>query len=581
MEKKWAVKSVLALATTLLMSGTVVNSVQAAKFPIEYDNHKKPVKGGTLRVGVSENGVFKGVFADVLRSDAPTSEVAQFGEISLFRVNDDYTYAKGGLANVSIDYGKKEATVKLKKNAGWSDGQPLEAKDLEYTYEVAANRATGSADYNGQLQTIEGIKEYHDGKADKISGLEIKDKKTLVIHFKELEPEIKFPHAGYILSTAMTYHYLKDVPFDKLASSDKLQEHPLFYGPFKIKNMVRGESIEWVPNKYYGGKKPNVSKVDVEMVSPSKSAAAMRANKFDVLLYENGSTYNKVRKLSQYVVLGEKAKYYSYLGFKVGRVNDKGESVMDRKTPVQNRALRQAMGYALNTDQFDKKFSYGLAYRANTIVPDVFGKYNNHKAKGYPLDLKKANKLLDKASFRMQKDGYRTLPNGKKFTLKLLAPMGSGPMNDRTAIDVYFEQWKKIGVKVELKDNRLQEFNSYVEQLTKDGKGWDVWLSAWSVTNAPTTGVAGSYMPNDPYNLGHFVTKENTELIKSLSSKAAFNEKYQLKQFHKWQDYMNKEAYIVPMNFRYNTFVFSKKLANVSLDDKKSYNLWENIAFTK
>ena len=56
---------------------------------------------------------------------------------------------------------------------------------------------------------------------------------------------------------------------------------------------------------------------------------------------------------------------------------------------------------------------------------------------------------------------------------------------------------EKIGVKVELKDNRLQEFNSYVEQLTKDGKGWDVWLSAWSVTNAPTTGVAGSYMPND------------------------------------------------------------------------------------
>ena len=40
-------------------------------------------------------------------------------------------------------------------------------------------------------------------------------------------------------------------------------------------------------------------------------------------------------------------------------------------------------------------------------------------------------------------------------------------------------------------------------------------------------------------------------------------------------------AMAVPMNFRYNTFVFSKKLANVSLDDKKSYNLWENIAFTK
>lgn len=244
MEKKWAVKSVLALATTLLMSGTVINSVQAAKFPIEYDNHKKPVKGGTLRVGTVGDEAFKGVFADILRSDGPTSDVAQFGEYNLFKVNDDYTYAKGGLAEASIDYGNKTVTVKLKKNAGWSDGHPLEAKDLEYTYEVAANSAANSASYNAQLRTIEGIEEYHDGKADKISGLEVKDKKTLVIHFKEFEPEIKFPNAGYVLSTAMPYHYLKDVPFDKLASSDKLQKHPLFYGPFKIKNIVRGESIE-------------------------------------------------------------------------------------------------------------------------------------------------------------------------------------------------------------------------------------------------------------------------------------------------------------------------------------------------
>lgn len=102
-----------------------------------------------------------------------------------------------------------------------------------------------------------------------------------------------------------------------------------------------------------------------------------------------------------------------------------------------------------------------------------------------------------------------------------------------------------------------------------------------SVTNAPTTSIAGNYLPNDPYNLGHFVTKENTELIRSLSSKEAFNKKYQLKQFHKWQDYMNKEAYIIPMDFRYNTFVSSKKLTNISLASKKGYNLWENIAFTK
>ncbi|MDE6376692.1 MAG: oligopeptide ABC transporter substrate-binding protein [Ligilactobacillus sp.] len=579
MNKKWVVKSILALATTVMVQGTVSSSVYATKLPVEYNNHKKQVKGGTLHVGYSASGVFKGVFSDVLSVDGPTAEVSQFGDYNLFDVKDDYTFAKTGLAWVSFDYDQKTATVHFKKNAGWSDGHPLEAKDMEYTYEVVANKDISYGGYD-QLSDIVGVEEYHAGKADKISGIEVKDEKTLVVHFKEMRPEMKFPGSGYLIGKVMPYHYLKDIPFDKLASSDQLTKKPIFYGPFKMKNLVKGESIEWVPNQYYGGKKPNVAKIDVEMVAPGHATAAMRANKYDVLLNQDPEIYNKVKDLSQYKVLGDKEKYYSYVGFKVGHFKN-GANVMNRDTPVRDRALRQAMGYALNIDQITKKFGYGLSYRANTIVPDAFGKYNDHKAKGYSLNLKKANDLLDKAGYKMQKDGYRTLPNGKKFTLKLLAPMSASRAENRTAIDTYLQQWKKIGVKVELKDDRLQEFNSYIEQLTNDGKGFDVWLSGWSVTNAPISSIAGTYSPNNPYNLGHFVTKENTELIKSLSSDKAFNSKYQLKQFYKWQEYMNQEAYIIPRYFRYNTYTFSKKLTNVSLDNKNGYHLWENIAFTK
>ena len=44
--------------------------------------------------------------------------------------------------------------------------------------------------------------------------------------------------------------------------------------------MVRGQSVSWVPNEYYGGKRPNVSKINIEMVSSGQAAAAMRANKY-------------------------------------------------------------------------------------------------------------------------------------------------------------------------------------------------------------------------------------------------------------------------------------------------------------
>lgn len=101
------------------------------------------------------------------------------------------------------------------------------------------------------------------------------------------------------------------------------------------------------------------------------------------------------------------------------------------------------------------------------------------------------------------------------------------------------------------------------------------------MTSAPTSSIAETYLPNNPYNLSHFVTKENTELIKSLSSEKAFDTAYQIKQFYKWQAYMNKEAYIIPRQFQYDTYTFSKKLTNVSLETKRDTTFWEDIAFTK
>ena len=84
-----------------------------------------------------------------------------------------------------------------------------------------------------------------------------------------------------------------------LASNDKLRKEPLFYGPFKIKKMVQGESIEWVPNTYYS-QKPKVKKLTVETVSTSQAAAAVKAGKYDILLNQTPQVYDavKMKKIS-------------------------------------------------------------------------------------------------------------------------------------------------------------------------------------------------------------------------------------------------------------------------------------------
>ena len=66
----------------------------------------------------------------------------------------------------------------MSDKANWSDGQPVVARDLVFAYEIIANKESGSARYTDQLANIVGMEEYHAGKADAISGLEVKDDKT-------------------------------------------------------------------------------------------------------------------------------------------------------------------------------------------------------------------------------------------------------------------------------------------------------------------------------------------------------------------------------------------------------------------
>lgn len=559
--------------------GNVLSEVQADTLKVEYANPKPAKKGGTLHVGYVNEGAFKGIFAPELMNDGATADVAVFGSIGLFKIDNNYNFVKGGIADISFDKDKKLAEIEISKKARWSDGQPVVARDLVYAYEIIANKDSGSERYTDGLANIEGLEEYHTGKAETVSGLEIKDERHLVIHFKKMVPAMTVSGSGYIWEYAEPYHYLKDVAFKDLAKSDKIRKKPLFYGPYTLSKVVDGEALQWVPNRYYYGKKPQLDKISVETVATAQAATATKSGKYEILLNQNPGIYTKVKEDKSFVQLGKKQLYYTYLGFRVGKLGQDGVSVMDKDAIANDKVLRQAMAYAMNIDQVDQKFGYGLSKRANTVVPVAFGKWNNKKEKGYKFDLKKANALLDKAGYKRQKDGYRVRPDGKKLTLTLLASKSN--KNVEASITNYIQQWKKIGVKVKLFNGRFQEFNAMIEKLTAgNATDFDMWFAAWSTASEPTS-VASIYTASSPYNVGHFVTKENTELIDSLSSTKAFSEKYRLEQFYKWQAYMNEEAFIVPGSFTTQTVTVAKNVKGMSLGVADSYSLWDSVALTK
>lgn len=266
---------------------------------------------------------------------------------------------------------------------------------------------------------------------------------------------------------------------------------------------------------------------------------------------------------------------YSYLGFKVGKWEN-GKNVMDKNSKMNNKSLRQAMAYAMNINQVEKRYTQGLTFRVPTLIPAQFGNYFDKNAKGFPYNLKKANELLDKAGYK-KKENWRVQPNGKPLNIHFLAMSGSAVQEP--IVQNYIQQWRKIGLHVNLAGGRLTEFNSFYDKLDHDDKGIDMFMAAWSLSTEPSP--RGMYSETNPMNDSRFATKENNKLLDEIDSTKAFNHKYRVAAFHKWQQYMNDEAYIVPLTNSYAIQAVNNKLVNYSLKPAAANSVWYKVGYAK
>lgn len=180
-----------------------------------------------------------------------------------------------------------------------------------------------------------------------------------------------------------------------MSQSDKVRKHPLFFGPYTIKKVVQGEAIEWVPNKYYGGRKPKLDKVVEEVVPVAQVAEAMRSHKYDIILHESRATYAKTSKVDQYVTLGTMAYGLQYMGFRVGDKNPNGKSVLDKELVTNNRALRLALYILVKESDTRGKSEYRYL-RKNGNAEDVIDVailaegYNASQTEAFYRDAEKA-----------------------------------------------------------------------------------------------------------------------------------------------------------------------------------------------
>lgn len=551
-----------------------------AKFPMKTSNDGKAVKGGTLEGAVVMDTQFQGLFDAAFNSDNYDTYFMQPSHETLFGFDKAFQMDDSGVATFELDQKAKKGTIKIIKDAKWSDGKPLVADDVIQPYLIIGHpdyEGTGGVRYGENMQRIVGMKDYHDGKADSISGIKKVDDKTVEIEYEKVEPGLLTADGdGGPWQNAMPAHIFKDMPVKGMESSDAIRKNPVTYGPYKMTSVKRGEFVEYAPNEHYYGEKPKLDKIIMRQAPSNSIVEALKAKKYDFVFSMPTDNYPTYKDVEGYEILGREAFAYTYIGFKLGKWED-GEVKYNKDAKMANKSLRQAMAYAVDNQAVADKFYYGLRSSANSLIPPVLGEMHDKDLKGYTQDLDKANKLLDDAGYK-KKDGeeFRRDPKGEKLEIKF-ASMSGGETAQPLA-EYYMDQWKEIGLDVQLTTGRLIDFNAFYDKLKNDDPEVDVYQGAWSVSYNPSQ--TPLYGPKAAFNYTRFASEENSKLLADMDSDKSFDNEYRSKVFKEWQQYASEEAFAIPTLFRNEVMPMNSRVKNFDWAIQKEHTGWADVELT-
>ena len=551
-------------------SSSTSSTSGTTKYASEVTHDGTPIKGGTLKYAIVSSSPFSGIFADELSSDTNDSSIGGLIDESMFDYDENRKLTNTGLASIEFDVENKTATVTLNsKDYKWSDGQPVTIDDYIFAYQAIGNKDYTGVRYDDDYKNVVGMEEYHDGKADSVSGLEKVDDYTVKIHFKEMSPSMQLA-GGSVCAYIMPKHIFKDIPEAEWEKSDYVRGTKFVgLGQFKIESIVAGESVTLVPNEHYFRGVAKVDKVVMEVVSPDNIVSEMKAGNYDIATMPN-SQYEAYKDLTNVTFLGSQASAYEYIGFHLGKYDkETGKNVTDPNAKMADVNLRQAMAYALDIDAAGQNLYNGLQHSSNSIIIPFFKDVYNKDQEGFSYNPEKAKQLLDEAGYKdVDGDGIRENKDGSKLQINFAARTRDEA--NESLVQQYLNWWKEIGLNVQLYTGRTIELNSFYDKVQADDPEIDVFAAGWSTGYDPNP--SGLFGETAQFNFERYVDAEGTAIMDKISSTESFDSAKNVEFYKEWQKYVHDKAFIFPTLVGEELTAVNKRVKyfDVNLGSKKS-----------
>ena len=559
-----------------------------SQFPQTSEGKGDPIEGGTLTVGIVTDSPFEGTLDWNFYSNANDADILEWFSEPIFGYDANYNISNEveSAAKFEISEDFKQITITIQDGVYWHDGHQLTAEDYVYSYYIighpdyVSKEVAGSRYGDPVIYNIVGMEAYHNGETDTIEGIELLDEMTVRITWTEANPSLM---QGIWSYATPKHYYVNDetgeqLSVKELVNSDKIRTKPIGFGPFKVQNVVPGESVQLVAFEDYYGGKPKLDGVIIKTIPTATVHEEIKAGKVDVASFPTDQ-YEIGMETPNFELLAFEQNAFTYIGFKLGHWDAEAQvNVMDRDTPLQDVELRKAFGYAMDNKTIAEEFYKGLRTPATTLMIPFFKEYHNPNIEGFTYDPEKAKEILDNAGYKdVDGDGYREDKDGNPMVFNF-ASMSGGETAEPIA-QWYIQNWKEVGLNVQLLDGRLHEINSFYDLVEFDDPDVDLYQAAWGTGFDPNP--YGLWHSKSAWNYPRFVNEENDRLLEEGSSeKALFDPEFRKDIYNQWQELMVENPPVIPTLYRYALVAVNDRVVNYTVDPTRTDLGYEDIAVT-
>lgn len=363
----------------------------------------------------------------------------------LHRYNKDNKLEKDLATDVAVSGDGLEYIIKIKKDVKFSDGKPLTARDVVFTYQTAKD-AKNAVDL-AFLESVQAIDDY-------------------TVKFTLNKAWAPFIETTATLGIVPEHAYKKDTYGD----------NPIGSGPWKVISFQKEQQLIMVPNENYYGEKPKLKKVTVLNIGEDAILAAVKSGQVDVAFVNPEYANAKVEGMKLTVM--DSIDAFAVNLPMVAEHEENGVLVGNNIT--SDLAIRQGLNIGINREEIIKNALNGFGEPTMNFSKDL--DWTNEALTEKDNRVEEAIQILENAGWiDSDGDGIRE-KNGVKATFTI-----TGRSNDlqryNTAVALA-KNAEKLGIKIEAKSMAWSE----ARKIAK---------------NIPTMWAFGDFSPQAYYSYFH------------------------------------------------------------------------------